>query len=175
MRKSIGMVAPCLVVLGFATLPTAAPAQAVPVVVTCTGTQTTTFSPGLTNTPQTVVRAGQNIHSPCISTQLPFTMSGLVTFTSTSTLSCTSLTTANTGTDIIAWSTGRTSTFDYNRTVTTAGGQTVVTLTGSITAGDFTGAAAVETIVSPALDLSACATPQGITSTYGVSELTITG
>lgn len=153
----------------------ATPASAAPFQVVCGGSQTTTYSPGLTNTPQTVQRSGTNIHTPCVSTLPPLTFSGSTSFTSTASLSCLSLTAANTGTDLITWSTGRTSTFAYNRTVTVVQGQTVVTLTGSITAGDFTGATAVETITSVNLDLAACSTPQGITSTYGVSELTITG
>lgn len=153
----------------------APPAHADVVQVTCGGSQTTTYSPGLTNTRQTVQRAGQNIHSPCVSTLPPFAFSGSTSFSSTSTLSCLSLTAANTGTDVITWSTGRTSTFAYNRTVTIVQGETVVTLTGSITAGDFSGATAVETITSVSLDLTACSTPQGITSTFGVSELTIAG
>ncbi|MFD5560813.1 hypothetical protein [Kitasatospora griseola] len=153
----------------------AAPAHADVIQVVCGGSQTTTYTPGLTNTPQTVQRSGTNIHTPCVSTLPPFSFSGSTSFTSTTTLSCLSLTEANTGTDVIAWTTGRTSTFAYNRTVTIVQGQTVVTLTGSITAGDFAGATAVETITSVNLDLTACVTPQGVTSTYGVSELTITG
>ncbi|MFF5900134.1 hypothetical protein ACFY8O_29980 [Streptomyces argenteolus] len=153
----------------------ASPAQAKVALVTCGGSQTTTYNPGLTNTAQTVQRAGQNIHTPCVSTAPPFTFSGSTSFTSTSALSCLSLTAANTGTDLITWSTGRTSTFSYNRTVTVVQGQTIVTLTGSITAGDFQGATAEETITSVSLDLAACSSTQGITSTYGVSELTILG
>lgn len=113
--------------------------------------------------------------TPCVSPLPPFAFSGSTSFTSTSTLSCLSLTAANAGTDVITGSSGRTSTFAYNRTVTIVQGQTVVTLTGSITAGDFAGATGVETITSVSLDLTACTTTQGITSTYGVSELTITG
>lgn len=153
----------------------AAPAQAQVALVTCGGSQTTTYSPGLTNTAQTVQRAGQTLHTPCVSTAAPFTFSGSTSFTSTSVLSCLSLTSANTGTDLITWSTGRTSTFSYNRTVTVVQGQTVVTLTGSITAGDFLGSTAEETITSVSLDLTACSSAQGITSTYGVSELVILG
>ncbi|MFE9696414.1 hypothetical protein [Streptomyces sp. NPDC006270] len=149
--------------------------QVVPYQVVCGGSQTTTYNPGLTNTPQTLTRSGQNIHAPCLATVSPFTFTGSTAFTSTSTLSCLSLTEANTGVDLISWSTGATSTFSYNRTVSIVQGQTVVTLTGEITSGWFQGATAVETITSVALDLGACATAEGITSTYGVSELTITG
>lgn len=172
--RSVAVAAACAAVIGAVPLG-AAPAYASAYQVVCGGQQTTTYAPGLTNTPQQVTRAGQNTHGPCVATISPYLFSGSTSFTSTTSLSCLSLLTANTGVDVIAWSTGATSTFAYDRTVTLVEGQTVVTLAGEITDGLFEGGRAVETITSLALDLTACSTAQGLRSTQGVSELTITG
>ncbi|WP_027343144.1 hypothetical protein [Hamadaea tsunoensis] len=173
MRHRVLALAGLLPLVIAAVVVASAPAQASGFLVTCGGNQTTTYNPGLTDTPRTLVRSGQNNHTPCVATVSPFAFSGSTSFTSTSTLSCLSLTAANTGVDVITWSFGATSTFAYDRTVTIAEGQTVVTLDGTVTSGVFAGAHATETITSVALDLLDCATATGITSTYGISELII--
>jgi hypothetical protein len=150
------------------------PAAADPLDVECGGTQTVTFSPGLLLVPTNQTVTVQAIYSPCVSASEPTLTAGHSGVTVHETRSCLDLAVPGTATRIYAWNTGQTSTFTYNRTVTSLGGDEVVTLTGTITAGLFAGDTAVEVIIGPTLDTLACLSPPGITSRIGVTTLTIT-
>ncbi|UJW31003.1 hypothetical protein L3Q67_38380 [Saccharothrix sp. AJ9571] len=52
------------------------------------------------------------------------------------------------------------------------GGTTVLVLTGTVTAGLFNGATVVQTKVLPVTSLTACLTPEGITSSSGTASFT---
>ncbi|MGW4807437.1 hypothetical protein [Kitasatospora sp. NPDC004272] len=88
--------------------------------------------------------------------------------------SCQDLLDTSTGTQDFTWNTGATSTLSFTRTVTIVNGQNVITLTGHITSGLFTGDTGVLTIIEPVLDLTACQSPTGLTSTAGVTTLLLT-
>ncbi|WP_211589090.1 hypothetical protein, partial [Allorhizocola rhizosphaerae] len=72
------------------------------------------------------------------------------------------------------WNTGKTSTVTY--TVTTvvrlANGTTNVTSTGPITAGVFQGKTAVREVILPALSITQCLSPPGLTRQTGIATLT---
>jgi hypothetical protein len=89
-------------------------------------------------------------------------------------VSCLSIGQTGSSIRVITWNTGQTSSFSYNAMSSIVNGNTVVTLTGAITAGLFAGDAAEEVIVSPALNLLGCLTPPGITSLFSATTLTIT-
>jgi hypothetical protein len=72
------------------------------------------------------------------------------------------------------WSNGTQSTFSFNRSATTVGGQLVVTETGVITAGEFYGATATRTVVGATPNILQCLSPPGITGRTGVVNIVIT-
>jgi len=49
-------------------------------------------------------------------------------------------------TRIFNWSNGQSSTFSYNRAINDVGGQTTVTITGTIVSGRFAGDTAIEQV-----------------------------
>ncbi|QFZ20889.1 hypothetical protein [Saccharothrix syringae] len=156
-------------------LPALAPAAtADPLDLTCAGTETVTYSPGLllTPTPQTI--GVNHVLAPCIPATVPGPTSGTTSASVQRTASCLDLAEPGTGQTTITWNTGQSSTFTYNRTVTNIGGNAVTTLTGAITSGLFTGDAAVSVITGPTINPLDCLHP-GLTRRTGVVTLTITG
>jgi len=140
---------------------------------TCPGTESVTFTPGLLLTLQQVTLHTSRQWGPCVSSD-PTVSSGSDAESFVNTISCLSVAAAGTGTVTFTWSNGRTSTFAFTKSVSHPVGQTVVTYTGNITAGEFAGDSALETITGAALNLTACLAPPGITSTFGVAVLEIT-
>lgn len=140
---------------------------------TCPGTESVTFTPGLLLTTQQVTVHTSRQWGPCVSSD-PTVSSGSDAETFVNTISCLSLAAAGTGTLTFTWSNKHTSTFAFTKTVSHPVGQTVVTYTGNITAGEFAGDSVLETITGAAVDLTACLAPPGITSTFGVAVLEVT-
>ncbi|MET8578925.1 hypothetical protein [Streptomyces sp. NPDC005012] len=138
------------------------------------GSQTVSFSPGVTLTPQSVTVTYNVALGVCASLTQPQITSGSSQGTVTVTLDCLDLLSTTTGTQTFHWSDGQSSVLSFTRTVTSANGQTVITLTGPITSGLFTGRIATFTVVEPALDLTACLTSRGLTGQTGVTTLLIT-
>ncbi|MFF5900891.1 hypothetical protein ACFY8O_33930 [Streptomyces argenteolus] len=73
---------------------------------TCTGSNTTTYHPGLTNTPAVVTVQG-TITMDCVSTDLntPLLLRGTITGGGTGTLSCALLQSPTSGSSTINWAT----------------------------------------------------------------------
>lgn len=149
-------------------------AAADPLDATCAGTQTVTYTPGLVLQSQSEAIHFNNIFAPCTSSTVPGLTSGISTGTAQRLASCLDLAEPDSAILTIAWNTGQTSVFSYNRTVTTVGGTTVVTLTGVITTGLFAGDTAISVTTGPAINLLDCLSPPGITSRTGVVTLAIT-
>ncbi|HEX4960379.1 MAG TPA: hypothetical protein VF173_06045 [Thermoanaerobaculia bacterium] len=91
-------------------------------------------------------------------------------------LSCLNLASLFSSTNIytITWSNGQTSAADGAFTLTSAGGTMIVVAQGTITAGQFTGAAVVLTYTWPAPNPLACLNASGVTQLTGVTTLQIT-
>jgi hypothetical protein len=142
--------------------------------VTCAGTESGVISPGLLLTPRTVTVTSTKIFSPCVSTD-PSLTAGLSSSTVTGIRSCLNLDSAHSGVAELVWNNGQASTFAYNATASNPAGQAVVTFTGTITFGEFTGDTAVMVITSATLNVLACLAPPGVTSTSGIVTLDITG
>ncbi|MFI2783557.1 hypothetical protein [Streptomyces sp. ALB3] len=159
----------------------AAPASAAPtglLDITCTppSSNSTTFSPPLTNTPALVTRTGSAQFGPCVSLSRPDVTSGSSSRPPTSLLlDCSDLLTASSTTTTITWNTGETSTLSLNSTATIIGAALITTATGTVTAGLFQGDTVVRTTVAPALTVTTCTLGLGnVPSLYALSTLEIT-
>ncbi|HSV64918.1 MAG TPA: hypothetical protein VLJ59_03285 [Mycobacteriales bacterium] len=142
--------------------------------VTCVGTQTVTYNPGLTLQPKLQSIHFNNIFAPCVSATVPELTSGVSIGTAQRVASCLDLAEPDSSVLTINWNISQSSVFAYNRTVTTVGGTTVVTLTGVITFGLFAGDTAIIVTTGPAINLLDCLSPPGVTNRAGVVALTIT-
>jgi len=138
-------------------------AQAVSADVTCTGTETVSYQPGLLLTSQKVRVAVTGILAPCDSSD-PAITAGTYLPAFDATLSCATLLSGLPGIRVFQWSDGKSSTFTYNRTLNSVGGQLTVTFTGVITAGEFAGDTAVEQVVFVTPNSLQCLAPPGLTS-----------
>jgi hypothetical protein len=138
--------------------------------VTCVGTDSSVISPGLLFTPQTVTITTTKIYALCVSTDLTL-ISGISVTTGTAVRSCDLTTFDHPGVAVISWNNGQTSTFTYNAMATFPAGESVVTFTGAITAGEFTGDTAVVVSTGAAIDPGACLAPPGVTSLSGTLTL----
>ncbi len=150
-------------------------ARAAEVDATCTGTQHVKISPGLRLKPRDVTVTVKTIYSPCKSLSVP----ALTSATQNSSFVVTDASCLNpfdpgSGTKIIKWNTGETSTFSFNRIGTNVGGSTIVTETGVITAGLFAGDNAVEVITGPTVESLECLSEPGITDRFNILKLEIT-
>ncbi|MBB4906192.1 hypothetical protein [Actinophytocola algeriensis] len=139
----------------------------------CTGTGTNTYQPGVTLQPRTVAVSSSAHYEPCVSTGSPAITSGGYQANATSVVSCLAGSFAITVT--ITWNTGETT------TVTAIGiiaqrpaNEVVVVYQGTVTAGRFTGATVVMTAALLNTTPAQCLTPQGVTATNGPATIVIT-
>ena len=166
-RLTVIVLAICGVILPPAT------ASAVSAAVTCAGTETVTYQPGVLLAPQNVSVTINGILAPCTSSD-PTITSGTYLHNVNAVVSCSTVLAAQAGTRVFQWSNGQSSTFSYNRTVNNVGGQTTVTFTGTIVSGQFTGATVIQQVVLVTPNSLQCLAPPGLTALGpGVSVLTI--
>jgi hypothetical protein len=151
-----------------------APAAQAATSVTCVGTSTITFSPGLTLFTQAVAFNVSDLYN-CTSTD-PAVTSGSSVRGRVLPLSCLNLASVFSSANVytITWSNGQTSSADGTFTVTSVGGTIIVAAQGTITTGQFTGATAVLTYTWPAPNPLACLNTSGVTQLSGVTTLQIT-
>jgi hypothetical protein len=116
---------------------------------TCSGTETGTYQPGLTLTPQHVQTNVNGVLGTCSSAE--GITSGTYEESFPTTLSCDTALAPRTGARVLHWNSGQSSTFHFNRKINNVDGQTTVTFLGTIVSGEFAGAEAVEqvTFVTP--------------------------
>jgi hypothetical protein len=139
----------------------------------CTGTGTNTYQPGVTFQPKQVAVSSSAHYEPCVSIGSPAIISGGFQANATSIVSCLAGSFAITVT--ITWNTGQTT------TVTAIGiiaqrpaNEVVVVYQGTVTAGSFTGATVVMTAALLNTTPAQCLTPQGVTGTSGPATIVIT-
>jgi hypothetical protein len=137
----------------------------------CAGSQTVTYSPGVTDQARQVTLHGTTTLGRCVSTADPSITSGTSTFTATGRLSCTSGTYS--GTRKIRWNNGRTSTLSFNSVVSVNGGESVVAIRGTVTGGEFSGQKWSGAFTMFTAKPAACDTSQGIPTATGAVLLTI--
>ncbi|MFD9823564.1 hypothetical protein [Streptomyces violascens] len=151
------------------TVPLTSTVHAAGVDAQCTGTQHITYSPGLRLLNQTVTTTGSTTYN-CTGQ----VTSGHTSFTATDSRSCLSAVGGD-FTTTITWNDESTSTITGTATVATVAGNTVVTRTGTVTAGRFQGAQVLEVATGPTIaSLTACIMAPGLTSTNEYLTLTIT-
>lgn len=165
----LGVVCALLIALSAVLAP---PAGAAIRQLSCVGTQSTTFSPGLTNTPATTTVGYRAIFAPCISLTDPTVTAGTYGGSFVRVSSCTSLLSSPAGRRTLNWTNGRSSVFEFTSTATYAAGQLITTLTGAITSGAFAGSTAIQTLTAVA-DPTQCANPGGVSSLFGVVQLQV--
>ncbi|MEU6117219.1 hypothetical protein ABZ840_22100 [Streptomyces sp. NPDC047117] len=161
-------------VLGPVSVAGARPASAAaPVDISCpVGSQVGTYSPGLEYQPQNVAfRTSGNV-SGCVDLSGSGISGASFSTFGQGTASCLAGSVSNTTT--YRWSNGQTSTVRGTGAVNAKpNGVTVLVLTGTVESGLFTGATVVQTKVLLNSDLLACATPEGLTSVGGPTNLTV--
>lgn len=134
----------------------------------CVLNEVVTYSPPLTDTPQTVTFSVSGQLYNCTSSSAP---TGSYAETGNApNATCTSVLAAGSGTRVFKWTNTAIapSTFSYNRTANRVGGNIQVVAVGSISSGTFTPDPAKSVGVGAQPDPSAC-------STTGVSQLTASG
>ncbi|MFI1585562.1 hypothetical protein [Embleya sp. NPDC020630] len=155
----------------------AAPAAHAAASTTCTGTATVGYSPGLTLTPQTVTLNESDSVPSCVSTDP--TITGVVTGPYSYPLanaSCNNVQVDPGSVLVIHWNNGRSSTvggLTYVTTTTLGISQTIGT--GTVSAGEFTGAAGILTWLFPLVNPLSCLTPGGLTGQSGTIVAEVVG
>jgi hypothetical protein len=132
---------------------------------TCGGSQTVAYSPGLSLKQRQVTLHGTSTLSRCASTADPGITGGRSTFHATGRLSCTSGTYS--GTREITWNNGRTSTLSFDSAVSVNAGQSLVTIKGAVTDGEFHGQKWSAAFTMFTARPAACATTGGLPTAYG--------
>ncbi|MFF0484955.1 hypothetical protein [Streptomyces sp. NPDC004435] len=151
----------------------AGPAHAGVADVTCpAGTDTVTYSPGVTLTPASIAITDTQNLGACVSSD-PTITNGTTITSFTAVRSCLNLGAAGAGNLTITWNNASTSTLSLNFVTNTIGGSVVSTGTGSVIAGKFAGDAAVIVYTGPVVNLLDCVGP-GITSRTGAVSLALT-
>ena len=160
----------------FSGVATATPATASALDVTCGGSQTTSYTPALTQTPQSVTVSASTQYGPCTSTSVPTLTSGSRSGNfNYSSFSCLNLLQSAAVTYTITWNTGQQSTISGSTTVNTVGGVITVIVTGNVTAGLFAGDSVVQTATGASTDITLCTLGLGsVSSTNSLLTLEIT-
>jgi len=158
-------------------------ASATTQLLTCTGWDDNTYSPGLINTPRTTNIAGSaqlgNTASPlglCTGVNVvPPIVSGNYQFGATGVSSCNAIATAASSLTVtINWNGSRFTTYVADRTVQRFLSTTVVTLSGVVTAGVFLGGTVEQVVIIPNPNPLACLSEPGVTSLKASDTVTIT-
>jgi hypothetical protein len=147
---------------------------------TCTGSSAVSYSPGLRSTPQTINWTEADSFT-CTSTDTSLTSGSSALDVTTPGLSCSSggisIPTDEIPLEyIISWNNSQSSTLTLtDGDIETILGTEQVTLVGTVTSGEFTGAAVTFVAVFPAPNPLACLSSPGITSQSGTLVVEITG
>jgi hypothetical protein len=170
--RRVGAVVAALVLALAGAIFVSGPAQAAGP--TCTASSQATFSPGLQLLPTTQDIAFNAGYSNCVTPGHPEITSGVRSGTFTGPRGCLSiLPPSASGTFVVTWNTGQTSTVTFTQTGQDVAGQTVLTATGTVTSGLFLGASFTEVLTQASLDLTACLIPPGVQSQSGVGTLVV--
>ncbi len=153
----------CVVAAGSFLGLAAAPAHAIDTI-TCTGSQTTTYNPPITNQSAAVTFSANTTFGPCVST-VPGINGGSQNISGQIHRSCATLLESYPLTVITNWNNGQSSTAETNVTVNLVGALYTVSFTGTITDGPFNGRAFVQQLTAPALDITLCLLGLGDVST----------
>ena len=158
----------------------ATPAHASVSGISCTGWQHATYDPGLTNTEQfSTVTTDDDLnvidqYSPtgsCLAVGSTAS-SGEQDTTFSGDVSCNGIST-HMETDTYTWNDGHSSTMALSAQVAIVGSNTVITLEGTVTSGEFSGGSVLLTLTAPSLDFAGCSTSGGVTTSDFAETLSI--
>ncbi|MFI9595039.1 hypothetical protein [Nonomuraea sp. NPDC052265] len=169
--RSAGIVIGGLALLVTALVPATAGARAAIGVTECTGSQTVTYTPGLTDRAREVTVDGKAPLLECVSSSDPTLSRATSTFSATGTFSCTSGTRA--GSRRITWNNGSTSTLSSTSAVSVNGAESLVSIKGVVVDGEFKGARWTATFVMFSAKPQACLTERGLAAVSGPLTLSI--
>jgi hypothetical protein len=179
--RSRALAAAVILVTGLATAVAfggATPAHAGVLDVSCIppSSETSTYSPPLTDTPQADTITHISSYGPCVSLSEPSLTSGTVhTVGHNAALSCADLLVSFVNTFTINWNNGQTSTVSGNAVTNIEDGVLTITTTGTVTSGLFAGDTVVEQVTGTSNPLSLCLLGEGtVPSIYGTLVLEIT-
>lgn len=143
-----------------------------PGVLQCLGTESDTYSPGVTLQPHpfTVTTSGR--FSSCVDSAGAVVSGAYGPEQFSLDVGCSDLFDAFHGVRTIRWNTGDTSVLEGNGQSTEVAGQVITTFTGTVTQGRFQGQSAVQTITLPQPGVLQCLTT-GYTGATGVTTLTL--
>ncbi|WP_426730589.1 hypothetical protein [Myxococcus faecalis] len=151
----------------------ASPSRAEAVLLTCPGTLQARYSPGMTNTPQTIATSVSGTFGPCVGTPLTL-LSASLQGGGAGQLSCLAGSTQSMST--LTWNDGTTSTVSVSILVSARPlGEVVVTYSGTVSSGRFAGADVLMVLVLAQTQVTGCFTDEGVTATAGPVVLTLTG
>jgi hypothetical protein len=137
----------------------------------CTVSSTVSYSPGITLTSSTQTITWSVQYSGCTSTTGATVAVGSRGGNTTRARSCLAVQPPFDGPFTITWDDSTTSVIDGEGQAEDVGGQTVYTITGTVTSGRFAGDLIVEVVTQSSLNLLACATT-GVTSQTGTGAVT---
>ncbi|WP_141662932.1 hypothetical protein [Streptomyces sp. Wb2n-11] len=140
--------------------------------VQCTGSETTTYSPGVVFRPRNISLTTTGSFTSCLDTTSQVT-AGAYAETFTLFAGCNNLLDDFTGQRVITWNTGATSVITGSGSSTAVLGQVITTFTGTVTQGLFQGSSVLQTITLPQPNTLKCLTT-GITEATGITTLTLT-
>lgn len=137
----------------------------------CTGSQTVTYTPGLTDQPRRVTVNGKAPLIECVSSSDPTISRATSTFSATGTFSCTSGTRA--GSRRITWNNGNASTLSSTSTVSLNGAESLVLIKGVVVDGEFKEAPWSGTFIMFDTKPQDCLAAQGLAGVSGPLTLSI--
>jgi hypothetical protein len=139
----------------------------------CFGTTHDTYTPGLTFQPQNVYFFAADTYTGCTSSD-PTLTAGSDTFADVLTMSCAQPVVVGSFPLVVQWNNRRSSTLSLNATVLSeTAGQIVVAATGTVTAGEFSGAAVTAQWTQVAPNPLQCLLG-GVKTAVGTASLQIT-
>ncbi|SDO47866.1 hypothetical protein [Lentzea jiangxiensis] len=141
--------------------------------VTCTTSSNWTYSPGVVLLPRPVRTSVKDQYTSCTSASGAVAQRGSSEFVVDRTAGCLEPLAAVAESRLISWTDGRTSTFSYTVTITSAPGADVITKVGTITDGVFAGRPAQAVQAAPAVDLARCLTDEGIVRQSSLGTFTV--
>lgn len=170
--RLLAVAAAVLAAAGTATI-AAAPAHASIVDVTCAGTATATYNPGLTNTPHSTSFTLADDDALCLSSDPSITSGSDSTAFDIPSASCSALT-AGGYLETVNWDNGSQSVIFYGTADVDVQESVVVVATGDVISGEFEGDTASQQNVYPLTDLGGCDSPDGLTTLSGTTSLILT-
>lgn len=181
LRVLVGAVA--VLMLGTFAVPSLANTQGVITALVCTGSHEATWTPGLTSNPATILVGAQTNWSCANVSGGPVILNGASTSSFDATFSCGSIFSPVSTTWTINWKDTNgnpmgQSQYQFTARVTAVENNLVIAAPGTITGGQFAGAAVVGSFTLANLAATVqngCNIPGGVTNASGLSTLTITG